>query len=166
MDPQSSVPTPTPTPVPAPAAPAPLPTPKSQVRTPFIIALVLSFVAAGAITVLFKYFPLQPSAPQPSQPPIAYTAPTPTPAPLTLTLTSPKDGELAVNSEIIVEGVTAPDTTVVIFTEDDETTVESDSTGKFSTTVTLSAGINTLVITAFSDNGEEKGLSIDIVYDA
>lgn len=148
-----------------PVSPTPIvPAPQPKIRAPFLWGLAAAVVISGAIIAIPSILPPKPPTKPQS---IAQTPPTtPTPAPLTLTLTHPSDGELAVNQEVVVEGQTAPNTTVVIFTETDEETIESDANGKFSTTISLSTGINSLTITAFSDSGEEKSISIDIVYDA
>lgn len=84
---------------------------------------------------------------------------------LPLSLESPKEGDLAVNDEILVKGKTDPNTTVIVFTDNDETSMESDAAGNFESTITLSGGVNTLRVSAFSDNGKEKTLSITIARD-
>jgi len=84
---------------------------------------------------------------------------------LILAVNSPADGTLAVNNEILVTGITSPNTTVVIYTESDEVIVTSDANGKFESTVKLTSGINSLNIYAFGDDGSEKTVSLDIVYD-
>jgi len=83
-----------------------------------------------------------------------------------LKLTSPTSGEQAVDGEIIVSGQTLPNTTVLVYTESDQTSVESDSSGLFETTITLGKGSNALTVTAFGDNGDESSQSIDVVYDS
>lgn len=85
---------------------------------------------------------------------------------LTLSLESPTDGELAVNDEILVSGKTLPNTTVVVFTENDETSFESDAAGYFESTIKLINGINQLVVTAFADDGQEKAVILDVVHDS
>ncbi len=89
----------------------------------------------------------------------------PSTAPLTLDLDSPAEGELAVNDEILVRGVTLPDTVVLAYTDTDDASVTSDDSGKFETTLVLAEGINTVNVTAFSDDGQEKTVSLDIVRD-
>jgi hypothetical protein len=99
-------------------------------------------------------------------PTVALPSPQVIAQPLTLTLNSPKAGELAVNNEILVTGKTLPNTTVTVFTETDEAVVESDAAGNFETTMKLTSGINSLNVSAFSDSGEEKTVSMDVVYDS
>lgn len=116
-----------------------------------IVVSVLSFFLIGS----------QNKEPQPS--PVANMA---SPKPLTLTLDSPKDEELSVNDEILVKGKTLPNTTVVMFNEADEATVDSDANGNFETTIKLADGINSLTVTAFAEDGQEKSLTVDVVRNA
>lgn len=117
------------------------------------ILLVLTLVGTVGIYLLRQ-----------SQTQVSYTTPSEQEL-FSLTVDSPKDGELAIDGEILVTGRTNPDSTVAVFTETDETIVESDSSGYFETTVKLSQGINSLNVTAFGENGQEKTESIDVVYD-
>ncbi len=83
----------------------------------------------------------------------------------TLSLESPTDGTLAVNNEILVKGKTTPQTTVMIYTDEDQTSIVSGDQGLFEATITLSSGINTLNVTAFSSDGQEKNISVNILRD-
>ncbi len=85
---------------------------------------------------------------------------------LTLDLINPKDGELAVNDEILITGKTLPGATVAVFDEIDEATVVSNQDGSFETTLKLTMGINSITVTSYTDDGEEKSITLDIVYDA
>ena len=86
--------------------------------------------------------------------------------PLTLNLESPADETIVVSDRITVKGKTLPKTTVVFYTDSDANSIESDASGYFEGTINLSSGINTLTVEAFADNGEEKSISLDIVYDS
>lgn len=81
---------------------------------------------------------------------------------LTLSLLSPANGDQVVDDELLVRGNTLPNATVVIFTDSDETSVDSDENGYFEGTVLLSEGQNTLTVTAFSDDGQEKSVSVNV----
>lgn len=85
---------------------------------------------------------------------------------LTLTLESPVDETIVVSDMVTVKGKTLPNTTVVFYTDTDANSVESDATGYFEGTINLSSGINTLNVQAFAENGEEKTITLDIVYDS
>lgn len=176
MDP---VPTATPVAVPQPPPSVPLPPTQTvpsvslppvrpKVRWPFIIVLVIAVIASGAVIAYTRFGLFQPAKPAPAPQPVAMApaaaTPTPRPQPLFLTLTSPKSGDLAVNEELLIKGQTLPNVTVVIYSESDETDIESDAAGNFEGTVLLAKGVNTLVITAFADTGEEMSLNLDITY--
>lgn len=83
----------------------------------------------------------------------------------TLTLESPSDGEVITDNQITIRGKTSPNTPVVFYTEESENSVESDAKGQFEGTVSLQSGLNTLTVTAFSQDGEEKSTTLDLVYD-
>ena len=119
-----------------------------------IALLTLSFLALAGGT----YFWFQNQSQTSYTPPLKQES-------FSLVVDNPKDGELAVNGEILVTGTTAPNSSVAVFTETDETIVESNNTGHFETTVKLAQGINSLNVTAFDQNGQEKTVSIDVVYD-
>ena len=136
--------------------------PKSNTALFVILGLVIvALVTTGAVVWVMR--PTKPA----TQPELAQVAPpSPTLQPLFLKLTSPINGEQAVDGEIIVSGQTLPNTTVLIYTESDQASVESDATGLFETTITLVKGSNALTITAFADNGNESSQSIEVISDS
>ena len=44
--------------------------------------------------------------------------------------------------------------------------LEADAEGRFETTIGLVDGINQLVVTVFADDGQEKTVTTDVVYEA
>lgn len=86
-------------------------------------------------------------------------------APLELTLDKPADGDVVVDKTLVLAGRTAPGVVVVMYTEEDQTSVESDASGNFEGSLQLENGINGVVVTAVSDSGEEKTINLDVVYD-
>lgn len=60
-----------------------------------------------------------------------------------------------VDGELLVRGRTLPDTTVVVYTNEDEESLESDATGAFETTVLVSEE-DSVTVTAYSEDGEEQ----------
>ena len=127
---------------------------KSEKGVVPIIALVVVLVAVGIIAVVYYKNTYQSPAPS-SQ----------VSAPLTLTLESPADGTVITESEVSIKGKTSPNTTVVFYSDAEESSVESDSYGNFEGKIGLTEGINTLTVTAFAENGDEKSLILDIVND-
>lgn len=87
-------------------------------------------------------------------------------APLGLTLSSPVDGMVITEGEVLIEGVTSPGASVVFYTEEEQNSVDVDDNGQFEGIIKLNnPGLNTLIVTAFANTGEEKTLTMDLVYD-
>ncbi|KKS98094.1 MAG: hypothetical protein UV73_C0003G0036 [Candidatus Gottesmanbacteria bacterium GW2011_GWA2_43_14] len=84
------------------------------------------------------------------------------PSNMFLTLEYPEADSIAVDQETLVKGRTLPGSTVLIFTDADEETVQSDSQGNFETTIVLSDTSDVLSVTAVSPQGEEKTLDLEI----
>lgn len=118
-----------------------------------ILALVLVLVAVGAVAFIYYKSTYKDSSP------VSQTSP------LLLALESPTEGSVISDDQVLVKGKTSPNSTVVFYTDLEENSVDSDSSGKFEGTIKLSAGINTLTVTAFAENGNEKTLTLDIVND-
>ncbi len=125
-------------------------TPKKYVPFLLYALLVLVIIEAGAAYVLIRQW----TTPAPQQLAI------PVPVPFVLALNSPKGVTTAVDGEILVNGNTLPDTSVVIFSDVDETSVESDANGKFESTVLVNPTGDTVTVTAYKDTGEEKSETV------
>ena len=143
----------------------PVMAPAPQPRSHGVSKPILIFAGVGIIVtvILMAMLFLQPQTTPVSLTPT--TTVEETPQELTLTLESPADGTLAVANEMLVRGTTTPGATVAVFTETDEIIVETDAYGQFETTVQLAAGINSLNITAYSEDGQEKTITLNVVYD-
>lgn len=85
--------------------------------------------------------------------------------PLFLSIISPAEGDLISGNSVVVKGKTLPNATVSVIADKDTSFLDADTAGNFEGTITLGEGINTLNITAFSDNGEEKSIDVNLVYD-
>ncbi|OGE15857.1 hypothetical protein A3F00_04770 [Candidatus Daviesbacteria bacterium RIFCSPHIGHO2_12_FULL_37_11] len=120
-----------------------------------IIALVLVLLALGIFAVIYYKSTYQ-----------APAIPTFQTSLLQLTLESPNSGTITVNNKILVKGKTSPNATVVIYTDENENSVEADLYGNFEGEIMLAGGINTLTVTAFAENGDEKTLALDVVNDS
>ncbi|HCS78171.1 TPA: hypothetical protein DIV55_00320 [Patescibacteria group bacterium] len=134
--------------------------PPKKISPIFFIALGVLISLGVAAFIWFRPFTFQQPATS------VTTSPNPVAQTLTLELTSPADGTLSVNQEILVTGKTLPNTTVMLFTETDENSVQSDAGGMFESTITLVNGINSLTVTVFGEDGTEKSQSMDLVYDS
>lgn len=139
------------------AQPPQQPSKKPISKAVLIFACVGIIAIVATIAIILMRPQEEPGIPVPAQPTQVPEVP--------LTLDSPSDQTLVVQNEILVSGTTMPDATVAVYTEDDEIILEADSTGRFETTVTLAPGINSLNVKAFSPTGEEKSVSLSVVYD-
>ena len=87
-------------------------------------------------------------------------------AKLDLSLSNLTDGMVVEGDIITVSGKTSPNTVIAIYSDTDESSIESDSKGNFTGKLKIEPGINSLTVTAFGENGDEKSLSLDIVNDS
>lgn len=82
--------------------------------------------------------------------------------PLFLTILSPGDQTGHVNGEVLVSGQTLPNTVVAVYSDTDDTMMESDATGAFEGTVVVSSNGGLLRISAFAKTGEEVSQTVAI----
>lgn len=123
---------------------------------PILILMIISVLAIGGYLYLTKFNTANlPSLPQQpfSESPKFF-----------LSLESPNSNTVAVNDQALIKGKTLPNTTIVMYNETGEAALESDQNGNFQGMLQLLPGDNVLTVTAFSDNGDEKSLNINIVY--
>lgn len=88
-----------------------------------------------------------------------------TDTPFALEITSPLGDSLVAEGSVTFLGRTLPDTPVVMLSENYENTLLSDVSGNFSGEMVLEEGINSINIIAFSPEGEEKSVTLDVIYD-
>lgn len=123
---------------------------------PVLILLLISAVLIGGYLYLTKLNTTNlPSLPQQLFPKSQK---------LFLNLESPTANTVAVDNAVLIKGKTLANTTIVMFNEAGEEALESDQNGNFQGMLQLLPGDNTLTVTAFSEQGEEKTLSVNIVY--
>lgn len=123
---------------------------KSGKNIYFLLAFFLIFIAL--VLYIFK--------PEPT--PLQKGVSKKVEVPFFLAIDGPKAETAAVDGEILVEGRTLPNTTVVIYTNTDETSLQSDSRGGFKDTVIVGDEGGLVRITAFSDNGEEISKTVEV----
>jgi len=80
--------------------------------------------------------------------------------PLTLEITEPEDESVVHVSEIVVSGITRSDAVVSI----NDAVVEVDEDGKFSATVTLEVGPNSIEVIASDYEGNEESQVLTLIY--
>lgn len=130
----------------------------------FILLLLAVVLLAGGITLLTFLKSRQTSSiPTPGTQSQSKKEETPT---LSLSIDSPADNVVIVNNEVTIKGRTLPKMTVVAYDEIDTFSTDSDDKGNFEGKIKLSIGINSVTITAFGENGEEKSVVLDIINDS
>lgn len=81
-----------------------------------------------------------------------------------LVVTQPEDESLTQTDTISVEGKTTPGATVIITTPVYETITLADAGGKFSMSVKLESGANTILVTSIDDNNNSLEKEITVTY--
>lgn len=119
------------------------------------ILFILNIVLYSYYFIYIKSQPLQ----------LADLTSTPVINQLALSLDSPIDQLIISQNLVIINGKTEPTTPVVFYTEVDSNSVVSDELGRFEGSINLVAGINNLTVTAFADDGRERSINLDLVYD-
>lgn len=126
--------------------------------------LLISTILLVFVGVALYFKASNPSSPvttsyKPSPSPVVSQIPTPEEKSLPLTITSPT--ETTVSTQLVtISGRTAPFADVFIH----EIQLKADSTGVFSTSITLDQGENTIVITANDDKGNYAEKEITVSY--
>ena len=75
-----------------------------------------------------------------------------------LSILSPEQNDVFTENEIAVTGITKPNSIIVISSEGEDFVISSDNSGEFTQEIELSAGLNNILISAFSGHetiGEE-----------
>jgi hypothetical protein len=75
-----------------------------------------------------------------------------------LNIDNPEDNSIVSGKSVIVSGNTTPGVTVLISTEDNDIGVEADTKGNFSKIITLTKGLNIIIVKAFDETGNDKTL--------
>jgi len=86
------------------------------------------------------------------------------PVSFNLNLSSPENNSLLFDPDILIQGATSPGATIIISLDSEDLALEASSNGNFSTTITLSEGVNELLITSFDKDGNSKTESRTIYY--
>lgn len=139
--------------------------PRGSLPLLIIGAVVLLLVASGAAAYLYVLPKMSSKAPVSPVPTKVVQAPSSTtPATLDLAVSAPADNLLVTSKTLTVSGKTEPNVIVTVYTDSDESTIQSDDKGTFVTTVSLDRGINTVTVGAFSDTAQNSK-NINVVYD-
>lgn len=120
---------------------------------PILLVVLLLLGGVGA----FMYF----SKPAP-EPVAVPEVPEVKPAALFLNITSPEAEVTAANGEVLVAGKTLPNTPLLIYSDVDETSTDSDNSGNFEETVVVGETGGLIRVIAFGENGDEKSETVQV----
>lgn len=83
---------------------------------------------------------------------------------LTISVAKPEDMQVFTNSSTTVSGITSPNAWVVLSGESNDWVFQADSDGGFSQDISLTGGVNQVVITAFDENRNSTKTNLTLVY--
>lgn len=81
-----------------------------------------------------------------------------------LTILKPEENEVIGSNSTTIEGVTEPESKIVISTEDQDLLIESDKDGGFSINIPLISGLNEIIVTSFLKDNKTETVKLPIVY--
>lgn len=87
-----------------------------------------------------------------------------TPVSLTLNLNNPDDNLLVNSPNLLIQGKTLPSIVVILSQDNKDSILQSSNLGDFSTTITLTEGINLFSVAVFDDKGNLKQESRTVYY--
>lgn len=103
--------------------------------------------------------------PQPSENPTpGEHSPGPVNGDLSITLSSPNNFDVVTDSPIKISGLTKPDAIVIVSTESKDYMTTAEKDGSFETEVSLSGGLNNLVVSSFDETGKSVVARLNLVY--
>lgn len=82
-----------------------------------------------------------------------------------LVINSPEPNLLSKEEEIIVSGMSNPDSFIIIFVNDQEYITNADEAGNFSSKVTLEEGGNLLNVTSLDEDGRKVEKQLSVIYE-
>lgn len=81
-----------------------------------------------------------------------------------LTILKPEENEVVSSNSATIEGITEPESKIVISAEDQDILIKSDKDGGFSINLPLINGLNEIVITSFLKDNKTETVKLPIVY--
>ncbi|MGH7246180.1 MAG: hypothetical protein ACREGI_04575 [Candidatus Levyibacteriota bacterium] len=126
------------------------------------IAVVVGLMVAG---IAFYAYQTTKTIPNQNNKTVTIHPATPTPKPsVYLFIDTPTDLSVTDSKTLKVSGKTAPDATLIISTGTSDVVITPQSTGSFSSTITIQDGENQLLLTAIAPNGEETKKTLTVTY--
>ena len=121
---------------------------------PLVIGFVLVLVGAAAFFLTRSTPP-----PAPVAPPVVVQ---PTAVPFFLSVDNLQQEVAVVNGELVVSGKTLPNTTVLIYSDTDETSLQSGADGSFESTIVVNEVGESVRVSAITETGEQKDVTFVI----
>ena len=86
------------------------------------------------------------------------------PISLTLALSSPDDNLLVFSPDLLIQGKTLPNSSVLISTEMQDQVIKATASGDFSQTWSLDEGVTNFTVVSFDDHGNSKTENRTVYY--
>ncbi|BCX14957.1 MAG: hypothetical protein KatS3mg088_640 [Patescibacteria group bacterium] len=87
-----------------------------------------------------------------------------TPTAGALTILKPEENEVIGSNSTTIEGVTEPESKIVISNENQDLLIKSDKDGGFSVNIPLISGLNEIIVTSFLKDNKTETVKLPIVY--
>ncbi len=159
-EPVATPPVPDPAPIPPPPTAPTIQTTRRPLGVVIGIVVLLGLSALGVYAYILYTRPVRTTTvatlPSPS------ATPTPTTTPLFLNVSTTLG---SYDGEVLVSGRTLPDTTVLIYSDTDETSVESDAGGSFEGTIMVEDDPATIKVVAIDPDGDETEMTLELAED-
>ena len=141
---------------PPPVDPSPVPQVVTKPRS-LLIPLVVLLILVSVVTSVLLF--------------VRYTAPTPLPSevvaqptavPMFLAVDNLQQEVVVVDGEVLVSGKTVPNATVLIYSDTDETSLQSKADGSFESTILVNDSSGLVRVSAINEAGEEANVTFTV----
>ncbi|OGD70718.1 hypothetical protein A3A84_02475 [Candidatus Collierbacteria bacterium RIFCSPLOWO2_01_FULL_50_23] len=136
---------------------------RKEVIFAIIVGLVLGLVILYGIQVANKSAKQAALVLAPTPEETVTQVPTPTPV-SGLTIVSPADHSVINTSIVKIIGKTDPNSTVAVYSSEDDALVSADKDGNFSFDLKLTGGENVIKVTALKPDQSIQGTQITVIY--
>ncbi len=138
------------------------PTQKKAIGTGFFIISMLGIFITGLLILGGLYLFLNQETLKKQE--VGISPVTSEPVSLTLNLSSPDDNLLVFEPDILIQGKTTPNSTVLLSAADKDIALDTTPDGNFSLTLKLVTGLNNLSLTVFDPQGNSKSEKRTVYY--
>lgn len=126
------------------------------------IAVLFGLLAAG---VAFYFYQSIKVVQVPQDKTTAQASPTPSPLPAVyVTITTPEDEDVVEKKTVTISGKTVPEAIVVVSTGIGDDILTPAANGNFTGTITLENGVNQIIATAITPNGQSATITKTLTF--